>query len=327
MLRFLRPRQPPVATVAFNLVPRGGSWGGGNHWASQLTQYLSRTGYRVVFRLAPDVDCVLLTHAGLTGHVAFGPEDVARLKRDRPRVRCVHRINENDLRKGTSQMDRLLADANRVADHTVFISAWLRDYHAERWFDRARPHSVILNGADPAIFHPVGNRARAASEPWRLVTHHWSPNWMKGFRAYQDLDARIAAGELSNVELHVVGRWPSEIVWKAARTHPPTDGRALASILRGCHLYVTASLWEPGGMHFIEGLQCGLPLVYHVDGGGIVELGERFGVGFRDDVVTALRTVTENYPALRERVLTGMPSGDLMAIEYRRIVQRVLAES
>jgi glycosyltransferase involved in cell wall biosynthesis len=327
MFRFLRRSPSPVATVAFNVVPRSGSWGGSNQWVKQLTEYLARTGYRVVFTLTPDVDCVLLTHNGLTGPLEFGPEEVARLKRDRPDVRCVHRINDNDLRKGTSQMDRLLADTNRVADHTVFISAWLRDYHAERWFDLARPHSVILNAADPAVFHPVGTRARAAPEPWRIVTHHWSNNWMKGFRTYQDLDARIAAGQLSDLELHVVGRWPSEIVWKTARTYPPTVGRALAAILRGCHLYATASLWEPGGMHFIEGLQCGLPLVYHVDGGGIVELGERFGVGFRDDVGTALRTAIADYPALRQRVLADMPSGDLMAIAYRRLVQRVLAET
>ena len=280
----------------------------------------------MVFGLSRDVDCILMTHAGLSGELTFRPDDVERLKRERPRVRCLHRINENDLRKGTTGMDRVLAEADRVADHTVFISSWLRDYHAERWFDTTRPHSVILNGADPRVFHPVGNRLRSKSEPWRIVTHHWSNNWLKGFRVYQALDACIAAGELADVELHVVGRWPSEIVWKVARTHPPTDGPALADLLRRCHLYVTASQWEPGGMHFIEGLQCGLPLVYHVDGGGIVELGERFGVGFRDDVAAAIRTAIDQYAALRRRLLADPPSGDLMGIAYRRLVQRLLAD-
>jgi glycosyltransferase involved in cell wall biosynthesis len=308
------------------MTPRRGAYGGGNQWLNQTARYLASTGYRVDFTLGPRVDCVLMTHAGPTGELSFRPEDVERLKRDRPEVRCLHRINENDLRKGTTEMDRILADANRVADHTVFISAWLRDYHAERWFDTARPHSVILNGADPAVFHPVGNRPRQGSEPWRVVTHHWSSNWLKGFQIYQEIDARIAARELEDVELHVVGRWPTEISWTSARTHPPASGAALADILRRCHLYVTASQWEPGGMHFIEGLQCGLPLVYHVDGGGIVELGERFGIGFRTDVVSAIRAAIERYPELRGRVLAGMPSGDLMCLEYRRVVQRLLAD-
>ena len=59
-------------------------------------------------------------------------------------------------------MDRQLAEANRAADHTVFVSEWLRDYHAARWFDAAKPHSVIHNGADPSIFHPIG------AATWRL---------------------------------------------------------------------------------------------------------------------------------------------------------------
>jgi hypothetical protein len=46
-----------------------------------------------------------------------------------------------------------------------------------------------------------------------------------------------------------------------------------------------------------------------------------------DDVVAAIREAMGAYAALRRRVLTGMPSGDLMAIEYRRLVQRVLAET
>ena len=56
-----------------------------------------------------------------------------------------------------------------------------------------------------------------------------------------------------------------------ARTAPPVGGAELAALLRKCHVYVTASQHEPGGMHFIEGLQCGLPLIFHEDGGGIPE--------------------------------------------------------
>ena len=96
------------------------------------------------------------THAGLSGALAFSYDDVLRAKEKNPRLVCLQRINDNDARKGTNAMDRLLAEANRAADHTVFVSDWLRDYHASRWFDLMRSHSVILNGADPSIFHPIG---------------------------------------------------------------------------------------------------------------------------------------------------------------------------
>ena len=34
---------------------------------------------------------------------------------------------------------------------------------------------------------------------------------------------------------------------------------------------------EPGAMHPVEGLQCGLPLLYDRETGGTVELGRRLG--------------------------------------------------
>ena len=87
-----------------------------------------------------------------------------------------------------------MAEANRAADHTVFVSEWLRDYHASRWFDSAKTHSVILNGADPSIFHPIGAAVWKPGPALRLVTHHWSDNMSKGFDLYARIDEAIASG-------------------------------------------------------------------------------------------------------------------------------------
>lgn len=323
----VRPPVPPVARVAISTRPVFGPWGGGNQWLLQIARYLNFCGYEVRFNLSAEVDCILINHNGLTGRMSFGVEEIAACKARQPHVRVVHRINDNDIRKQTTEMDLLLAKFNAVADFTVFISEWLRDYHAERWFDRTRPHACILNGADPAVFHPIGNRAWNDGEPFRFVTHHWAGNPMKGFPQYSELDQRIAAGELPGVELWIVGRWPKEIAWKMARTFPPAHGADLAALLRQCHGYVTASLWEPGGMHFIEGLQCGLPLLFHEDGGGIVELGRNHGVGFRDDVAGGARALIAGYRDFREKLLASPPSGDAMCLAYREIIQRVLTNS
>ncbi len=146
------------------------------------------------YHLDGKVDCVAGTHAGLSGALAFSYEDVLRAKDKNPRLVCIQRINDNDVRKGTDAMDRALAQANHAADHTVFVSEWLRDYHASRWFDSAKPHSVILNGADPSIFHPIGAVAWKPGAALRLVTHHWSDNMSKGFELYARIDEAIASG-------------------------------------------------------------------------------------------------------------------------------------
>jgi len=315
--------RPPV-TVAFNMRPRRGPFGGGNQWLRQVSACFGRSGYGTRFDLGPDADIVLGTHAGLSGGLSIPFADVMKAKERNPRLLCVQRINDNDIRKGTGDMDRMLAEANRAADHTVFVSEWLRDHHAARWFDRARPHSVILNGADPSVFHPLGTSPWKSGRPLRFVTHHWSDNMSKGFDVYAEMDRLIAEGKLKDVELWIVGRWPAQITWRAARTIGPCAGHTLAAVLRQAHVCVTASRFEPGAMHPVEAMQCGLPLFYHPDTGGTVELGRKFGVLLDGDLVTAVQQMKAEYSGLRARVLREAPSGDLMCAEYRRLVQALV---
>jgi glycosyltransferase involved in cell wall biosynthesis len=324
LARLLR-RPEPVARIAFNMRPVEHSWGGGNWFVSQVARHLRESGYDVRFQLSGTPDCLVLVDPRVGGNVGFGAGEIAASRERYPAVRCLHRINECDLRKGTNEIDALLASANRVADHTVFISDWLRDYHSERWFDRSRPHSVIHNGADPQIFHPVGSAELPPGGPMRLVTHHWSDNPLKGFDVYQEVDRLIAAGELPNVEQWVIGRWPEACEWRATRTFPPTTGRELADLLRSCHVYLTASRWEPGGMHHVEGAQCGLPVLFHQDGGGIVELASRYGIGYRDDIGSAIGEMRERYGELRQRVLEQAPSGEMMCAGYRELISSLLS--
>jgi glycosyltransferase involved in cell wall biosynthesis len=314
----------PSAIVAINRRPVRAPWGGGNQWLEQMIRQLRAHGCSVRFALDADVECVVIAdpraHAGVTFDVA----SIAAFRARHPRVPCIHRVNDNDKHRGSDFRDAVQAAANRIADHTVFISEWLREYEADRWFDRSRPHSVILNGADPSLFHPRGGADWTPPEPFRLVTHHWSNDWNKGFDVYAELDRLIAEGVLPGVELWVIGRWPDRVRWQSARTFPPMHGGALADLLRQCHGYITASRWESGGMHFIEGLQCGLPLLYHPDGGGVVELGRRFGVAIGGDVAAGVRALRDRYRALRAPVLADPPSGDRMCQEYGALIHHLI---
>ena len=306
--------------IAISLKPKSSPWGGGNQVVEQLATYLRTKGHQVVFQLEPGVTSILLVDPRPHETTRFSVPEIAEFKRSYPQVRCVHRINECDRRKGTTDVDEILREANRVADFTVFISHWLKDYFVARWFDPVRPHQVIQNGADPRVFYPRWDSDYSDNGPFRLVTHHWSDNWNKGFKVYEQVDQMIAAGELAGFALMVIGRWPREIHWRAAVTHPPVRGKKLARLLRQNHAYLTASLWEPGGMHHIEGAQCGLPLIFHEDGGGIVEMARRYGLGFRDEVRPALLEVRRQYAALRQKVLALAPSGDDMCRQYEAVL-------
>ena len=319
------PHSPSrIATVALNLRPRPGSWGGANQWTTQLTRWLSYHGWSVRYDLKKIPDVIVMTHTGLAAGTTFGVHEISELKNKHPEIPCLHRINDNDLRKESSTMNTFLAESHQVADHTVFVSKWLRDYHATHWFDTSKPHSVITPGADPRFFHPIGNHLPSPSEPLRLVTHHWSDHWNKGFDVYQEIDAWIAAQQSPNYELWIIGRWPKEIRWKAARTFSPQSGEKLAALLRQCHGYVSASRYEPGAMHVAEGLQCGLPLLYHPDTGGTVEQGVRFGMEIQDDWEITLPFFAQQLPELRDKLLSNPPSGSKMAFEYHQLIQKMM---
>ncbi|MBW1699410.1 MAG: glycosyltransferase family 4 protein [Deltaproteobacteria bacterium] len=305
-----------------------GSWGGSSVFVKQFIIALRHCGIRHSFSLRGQVDAIFLVDPRDDLQAkAFGLKEILDYRRKNNGVKVIHRINECDQRKGTTFMDELLHQSNETADYTVFISEWLRDYFIQRWFDPSRPHRVIYNAADPSVFHPVGGNKYDGNCPLRLVTHHWSANPMKGFPVYKMIDDMIADGDLKDTELWVIGRWPTDINWRSARTFSPASGRKLADLLRQCHVYVTASLWEPCGMHHVEGAQCGLPLLYHENGGGIVEAGKKYGIGFREETLTAaIEEMRVRYREMRRLVLDGMPNGVRMASDYVRIVQRLLAD-
>jgi glycosyltransferase involved in cell wall biosynthesis len=306
--------------IAINVKPVTGPWGGGNQFIAQLVAHLRARGHQVTHRLWPWTQRILMVAPGKPfTNVTFDFDDIRRFKARHASVRCVHRVNQTNLGRGTANVDDLFTQANAVADATVFISAWVRDYSRDRWFAVDRPHTVIYNGADPASFHPAA-AGWDLREPCRVVTHHWSTNWNKGFAVYREVDRLIADGALPGFELTLIGRWPAEIVWRSARTGPPVAPRQLGEELRRHHLYLTAAVAEAGGMHHIEGAQCGLPVVYHEDGGGVVELAGQYGVGFREDVRHALLTARDRYAELREKVLRWAPSGSRMCEEYEEVL-------
>lgn len=320
---FIRPsRKSPI--VAINLKPRHGSWGGANQWTLQLSRWLQYHGWQVRYNLKKVPDVIVMTHTGLAASTSFGAQEVAALKKKYPLIPCLHRINDNDLRKESSEMDAFLARSNQVATHTVFVSQWLRDHHAARWFDSSRPHSVITPGADLRFFHPLGTSLPRAGEPLRLVTHHWSDHWNKGFDVYQQLDDLIATHKSKRFELWIIGRWPKEIQWKAASTFAPQSGEKLATLLRQCHGYISASRYEPGAMHIAEGLQCGLPLLYHPDTGGTVEQGLRYGMEIGHSLEATLEDFARQLPALRTKLLMDLPSGSKMALAYFQLLQSMM---
>ncbi len=301
--------------VAIGYRVQDGPWGGGNRFVGTMVEALSDADHASVETLDDDdIDIILIVDPRRRNPaVTFTPGAVQRYLMGRNRrALVVHRINECDERKATRTMNTRLRLANACADHTVFIASWLKELAVWRPRD-GKGHSVILNGGDVRVFHADGGRVWDGREPLRLSTHHWGGNWMKGFDVYSRIDRMLGEdGWCKRIEFTYIGNLPSGFAFAHARHLAPMTGHELAQELRRQHVYLTASINEPAGMHHVEGALCGLPLIFR-NSGALTEYCTGFGEGFdNDDLEPALRRIMDGY----DRWKTAMES-------YPHIAQRM----
>ena len=245
-----------------------------------------------------------------------------------PKAVAVQRINECDERKNTRSMNARLKLANYCMDHTIFIASWLKDI--DLWHNNPGARSsVILNGGDTSVYHDEGYKPWNGQEPVKLVTHHWGGNWMKGFDVYQKLDEFIGSQtEGPKVEFTYIGNLPQGFEFKHSHHVAPLSGEELATELRKHHIYLTASINEPAGMHHIEGALCGMPLLYR-ESGGLPEYCNNFGESFNgpDDFQGALDRMLANYDKWLQSLENYPHTAEKMAQIYCDTFEKLAANS
>ena len=283
--------------VMFNRRPISGPWGGGNSFLVNMAKYLKDMGHEVVFDFDYGIDIIFMIDPRPNQN-GYSVNDIYRYKSNFPNVKIIHRINECDQRKNTNTMDSLLLQSNQLADKTVFISEWLAEYFIKKGFNKE--YSVIYNGCDRDIFYP--SEKKTYNGPLKLVTHHWSDNWLKGFDIYTQIDKYLQNND--DFEFTYVGRYNKDYTPKKTKLVEPLHGKELGEELRKHDVYVTASRWEPCGMHHIEGAASGLPILFHKEGGGINEFCKNHGYEYDsfDIFLKQLEQVKDNLVQLRDNI-------------------------
>lgn len=316
--------------ISIGMRLQAGPWGGGNQFGRALADYLTAHGITVCFDLdTSDIDLILLAEPRPELNIsAYTDRDIRWYTGHiNPRAVVVHRINECDERKGTQGVNALLMEANRCADYTVFISEWLQNLFLGQGL-QTPAYSFIRNGGDTEIFHPRGFMPWGGREKLRLVTHHWGTSRLKGFDIYEQLDAMLGKKDYQNrLEFTYIGQTPADFQFKNARYLEPLSGAALATELRQHHAYITASQFEPAGMHHIEGALCGLPLLYR-ESGALPEYCGGFGVGFsgNEDFESRLGELIDSYDQWLENMPTYPHTAERMCMAYLTLFEGLLQE-
>lgn len=314
--------------IALGMNLQEGAFGGGNQFGRSLTRFLSARDIEVVFDLkSKDIDLILLTETrGWFPSAAFDATDIARYLAQKPDTLVIFRVNECDERKGAKikLLNKLIAQSARVADRVVFISRWLQDNFTNNKIPSEKS-IIILNGADTAIFNPEGYRPWNKNEPLKIVTHHWGGHWFKGFDTYLKLDELMGEKYKGKVEFCFIGRLPPNIRFQNSVVVPPLSGKELAGEIKKHHIYLTASINEPAGMHHIEGALCGLPLLYR-QSGAMPEYCAGYGLGFEgpDDLeekISLMKTEYDNFL----RVMPNYPhTADKMNQEWLKLITALI---
>jgi len=314
-------------SIGINL--QSGPWGGGNQALSVLAENLRGKGVNVCFDLAnSDLDLIVLTEPReLLRSSAYSDKHILKyLHQVNNRTIVVHRVNECDERKGTTGVNRRLRNANLCADHTIFVSKWLRDLHLSQGFI-CKSYSVILNGSDRSIFHPMGYQCWDEKGPMRLITHHWGAHWMKGFDIYERLDKLLGKRQFENkISFTYIGNIPKGFLFQNATYVEPKHGVQLASLIRQHHVYLTASQNEPGANHQNEGANCGLPLLYR-ESGCLPEYCNGFGVSFAEDnFKEKLGEMMARYTYLADRMKDYPRTSERMCEKYYNLFVELLEQ-
>ncbi len=218
----------------------------------------------------------------------------------RKSVLYVHRVDGPiDVYRGRDDgVDKSIHSINqKFADKTIFQSHYSLEKHLELGMEFKKP-IVIMNAADPDIFHSRGRLIFSGNRKTRLVASSWSDNINKGALVYQWLDEHL---DWERFEMTFVGRSP--IMFKNIHMIPAVDSLHMAELFRKHDIYVTASKNDPCSNSLIEALTCGLPAVYF-QSGGHPEIVKQAGAGFEaaEQIPRLLDNLVNEYEAFQSRI-------------------------
>ena len=202
------------------------------------------------------------------------------------------------------------------SDFLIFPSEWAKEkigYTGE--------NCKVIHNAPPEIFHKYKNVEDTIGPRVKIVTHHWSKNPKKGFHIYAQLQEYICRG--GDYEFTYIGRKPDE--YNFFNYHSPMPAEEIASELPRHHIYITASIEEAGANHVLEAMACGLPVIFHQDGGSIPNYCENYGLQFSGfaDMMSKIDEMVNNYKQYKHKVLEYSNDNTSVIESYLEIVDNI----
>ena len=287
--------------IYFNLKPPKEeiSYGGGLFFVKYISEMLVKNNINVHYELIPNLDLIFIIDPRKGQYKQYGYQDLVNYQQSNPNTKLVYIVNECDIKRKISiDIEPTIINCIKSCNHIVYISHWLKDYYQKK-YNFNIPYTIINNACDTKIFKPL---QKNNLNKIKLVTHHWSADYNKGFKIYNKLDKMLP--QYPNIKLTFIGNYHKDYKPKNINLKKPLSGINLAREIQKHNIYLTASLFEPGGMHQLEGMASGLPVLYTNNSGGIEETCSKCGIKFNniDDLLRKINLIIENYSELQKNI-------------------------
>jgi len=304
--------------IYFNRRPVAGPWGGGSKILSSIIDECVDRKHNIYFeneiQSIKDLDIIFCNDPRPTEFVTF--EDLLA-KRNRTKAKLLQRIGDLGTH-GKPDLTALVSQTSKHADHIIYPSIWAKD-SLEKITKKIESFSIIENAPLPCFIRD--DAPSNFSTTLKIVTHHWSNNLMKGFDIYEKLDNFCQKSD-GKFEFTFIGRKPENFNFRNYIN--PLDANELSKTLKNYHIYLTASKYEAGANHVLEAIGMKLPVLYHKDGGSIVEYCKEYGIMF-DSYEKLQHELTHNLINLENiaKRMSYARSTKQMAKEYVDLFERL----
>ena len=173
--------------VCITLVPRKSSFGGGNQFVNSLIDYLGDFNFKIVHKLEKGINVIFVIDPRINSSNKINIDSVIKYKKKYPQTYIIQRINDCDKPRGLKNvLDPLHLKGFQIADHVVFVSSWVYQYFKDNYSFNQR-YSIINNGCNIKVFKNMKEKCPRIKNI-KIVSHHWSTNYNKGFEFYNALD-------------------------------------------------------------------------------------------------------------------------------------------
>jgi len=299
------------------------AYGGANQAANTLENYLRNKGHKIFRSLKPNLDLIIIFSPKCNLKItSYNFTDISDYIKAYPNTLIINRVNSCDEQRGSDLgINSSMIKYNQLADFSVYISQFIQDIYTAKGMI-SKQSQVILNGADRNIFYPGKpiNKLKE-KEKIKIVTHHWSSNFMKGFDIYERFDQLLDIEPFNKMfQFTCIGNIPLGVRFKNTNVIKPLARLELAEELRQHHVYLTAARNEAAGMHHIEGMLCGLPILF-LNSGALPEYCSSYGIEFTlIDFEEKLLEIKNQYHNLHEKVLNCNHTSELMVKHFENVI-------